>query len=280
MNTGKDPCIENIKIVILSDDFGLSGSLQKILLQAGFAAVGFHEPDDAIEWEKEHGESFRHIYLVGHQAGRMNWIDILNRFHNKDLIIDCILILPAEDIATANKLRVEGVYEIIPRKDEFMPMLPLLIKQLACRLEIEDRSSQAKSGFLANISHEVRNPLGAIIGMVKSLEKTDLDEEQRNYVRSVDISASNLLAIINEMLDYSVLEANKVETTYHKFHLMDMLRELLAMHEGLAREKNNKIRLQTGLDLPEYVVGDKQKVQQILSNLLSNAIKFTVEGRW
>ncbi len=144
--------------------------------------------------------------------------------------------------------------------------------------EVAEQANQAKSAFLANLSHEIRNPMNAITGMANTLLKSPVDEVQRNHLNSILFSSKNLLSILNDILDFSKIEAGKVSLTYSVFGLHTMVGELMSMHRPQAGEKGLDFDVRFENGLPEEVYGDEQKISQVLNNLLSNAIKFTKEG--
>lgn len=444
-------------IILLSDDFALSARIQRLLTKAGFHVTCFQQPEDAISVEKESTESMPLLYLLDATVSDRSWKDVLQQFGHHNLMIDCVLLLSPDDDTSSWFAKRMGVYEIFPKTQQLLPLIPSVITQIAQRLqadrkrlaiedglqrnmsgkqdhlnglgdifaeisddhsaavknmdrdqiieqrvklleyntgemisrhcrertllyispackdmlgypqeemlgtsiydyihpddaenirrgyqetvdagksnfnetcrvkrkdgryiwmdvvnrilyqkgtghvseivsisrdvtahrekeellkakEIAEQANRAKSEFLANVSHEIRNPLCAIIGMAKTLEKSRLDERQINYLRSITVSANNLLVIFNDMLDYTRLESQKLKIVNSNFSIKEAVEELMRAYGRDASVKNNKLILRMGADVPQYISTDKQKVQQILSNLISNAIKFTVDG--
>jgi len=141
-----------------------------------------------------------------------------------------------------------------------------------------EASSIAKSEFLANMSHEVRTPMNGIIGMVEVLSMTTLTKDQKEYLDSISCSAESLLTILNDILDYSKIEAGKLIIESVRFNLKQMLDQIAQLMSAQSRNKNIKILVDYSEELPTFVIGDPTRIRQIIMNLSGNAIKFTTKG--
>lgn len=149
--------------------------------------------------------------------------------------------------------------------------------ELAAQKKIAERAVLAKDSFLANMSHEIRTPLNAIIGFTDLLAQTELDETQRDYIDSVQIAGENLLLIVNDILDLSKIESGNLTIDSEPFNLKKTLKHVYKLLKVKAH-KEVEFNLFLDADMPDMVIGDQGRLNQILVNLIGNALKFTVEG--
>jgi PAS domain S-box-containing protein len=144
--------------------------------------------------------------------------------------------------------------------------------------EAAEESSLAKSMFLSNMSHEMRTPMNAIIGMTKIAKGSPTAEKKDYCLDKIEDASVHLLGIINDVLDISKIEAGKFELSEEEFNFENMVqRAVSAIHYSIDRKKQT-LRVHLGHGIPEYLVGDDQRFSQVILNLLSNAMKFTPEG--
>ncbi|TXI05822.1 MAG: response regulator [Pseudorhodobacter sp.] len=147
----------------------------------------------------------------------------------------------------------------------------------AARAEAE-AANRAKSAFLANMSHEIRTPMNGVVGMAELLCDTALSEEQRLFAETIRSSGEALLVIINDILDYSKLEAERMTLFPEPFDLERTIHEVTMLLQPRAREKGIDLMIDFDMFLPTRYVGDPGRLRQVLTNLIGNAVKFTEQG--
>lgn len=149
---------------------------------------------------------------------------------------------------------------------------------LKTALSRAEEASRAKSQFLSTMSHEIRTPLNAVIGLSGLLIGTKLDNKQSEFVNTIKLSGENLLSIINNILDYSKIESGKLELEKSEFNLRELVENVLEVVSSLNNNPDLELLYLMEEGVPEYVVSDSTRLQQILINLVGNALKFTEKG--
>jgi len=154
------------------------------------------------------------------------------------------------------------------------------------RIEIElhrakqaaDAASQAKSAFLANMSHEIRTPMNAVVGFAHLLRRDPLTPRQVDHLDKITAASDHLLEVINDILDFSKIEANKVELQRDRFDLPASLMRIADMMHSRLRHKAVALNVEVAPDVPQRIIGDRLRLEQVLLNLAGNAVKFTERG--
>ena len=144
--------------------------------------------------------------------------------------------------------------------------------------EKAESASQFKTRFLSNMSHEIRTPINAILGFTNILNKQELTTEQKMLLKNISISGELLLKLIGNILDISKIEEGKVSIEKKSFHLKEIIRSVLSPFQHTASEKDLDFRLIIDDKIPDYLIGDPQRISQVLVNIIGNALKFTSHG--
>ena len=204
----------------------------------------------------ETGEPFNMEYRMIHRDGSVVWV------HDEPVVV-------RDESGAA--LYIEGFWVDVTERKAAEEELR------QARAEAE-AATQAKSAFLATMSHEIRTPMNAVIGMTGLLLDTELTPEQRGFAEVTRTSGDALLAIIDDILDYSKIEAGKLELERRPFDLRDCVESALDIIAARAADKHIELGCLLDEELPAGIVGDPTRLRQVLLNLLSNAVKFTEVG--
>ncbi|MFC7517359.1 ATP-binding protein [Herbaspirillum sp. GCM10030257] len=156
--------------------------------------------------------------------------------------------------------------------------LATLVRRLTQALATAEAANLAKRRFVSSVSHEMRTPLNAIIGMSDLLRSTELNRDQKEMVRSLDSASKLLLALVDDVLDFSKIEAGKLTVEATAFDLVTVIEDTRRLFRHQAEEKGLDLRIEIQRDVPLQLVGDPTLLRQVLTNFLSNAIKFTSQG--
>jgi PAS domain S-box-containing protein len=151
-------------------------------------------------------------------------------------------------------------------------------EQLIAAKELAEHSVRIKEEFLANMSHEIRTPLNGIVGMTHLLSQTELSTEQQQFMRAIRFSADSLMVIINDILDLAKIESGKMQIEETRFNVRQVLKDVIGIFSIKTLEKGVEIFTKVKDNVPESLLGDSVRLNQILLNLIGNAVKFTQQG--
>lgn len=185
-------------------------------------------------------------------------------------VIDCLLTATLWKSMEGN---VKGYHGII-RDITALKQTQELIKAK----EVAEQAAKMREQFLANMSHEIRTPMNVVVGMTHLLENTPLDRQQLEYIEALKLSSDTLLRLINNILDFSKIESGKLELEQRPFKLQHLITDIIQTYKFKAREKRINLFTQVDVCLPETIVGDSVRLEQVINNLVSNAIKYTDKG--
>ncbi len=215
----------------------------------------------------EKNEKIRHVLMERVERSVESTGSAFTLFENNILLQQKVMQRTAE-LEKANK---DLLHEITRRNQ--------VEDELRKAKTVAEEANHLKSRFLANMSHELRTPMSGIIGMLDLLRDTELSREQQEYVQAAGLSAEALLALIDDILDFSRIEARKLAIGQVDFNLRDSLGDILQPLAGRAREKGLEFACEIDPDVPDAVTGDLERLGQVIVNLAGNAIKFTEQGK-
>ncbi len=221
------------------------------------------------EWEQAKFKAHRHNVVRRRPTGRKRWTGPWHHKRKDGSIVE-LQVLTSDIVFDGRACRLSYCSDVTEHN--------LMVAELARAHERAVEASNLKSAFLANMSHELRTPMNGVIGMTGLLLESGLTDQQLSYAEQVARSGAQMLAIINDILDISKLEAGQVELDTTLFDLRDAIADVCAAPRAEAAAKGVAFEIEVAPELPHALRGDARRIQQILLNLVANAVKFTREG--
>ena len=261
-----DNAIQGLFIIDKSGEFTkINPSVSRILGLNPDQLLGAQEPLNIVDYFPDISE------LIQGPVSNLHDESVRIQGHKRDgSVVWVVLTLRPVAGSDGNKDHFEGSMVDITENIE---------KEAALReRETAESTAKAKSEFLATMSHEIRTPMNGVLGMVEMLRGTKLDFHQTRYINTIYNSGQALLGVINDILDYSKIESNKLEVERISVDLSEVIDECVSVFSNLCEEKNLPLYVDQDPDLPTRIFSDPTRIRQILLNLLSNAFKFTDKG--
>jgi signal transduction histidine kinase len=295
------PYQSKLNLLIVDDKAENIVALEALLNQHDINIITTTSPNDALRicWEKDIA-----IALVDVQMPGMNGFELVEILKNNPRTQE-ITVIFVTAISLEAKYAIKGLnvgaidylykpldpYITSAKVDSFIQLvrgqreiknknlqLESFQKELIKAKDEAEQSKKAKESFMANMSHEIRTPINGIIGLVHLLGKSELNSDQKEMLKLLEVSSESLLGVINDILDISKIEAGKFRINYAPTDLRLLATQATNLLNIRAREKSLKLLLEIDDKVPEVIMADSLRLNQIFMNLLSNAVKFTDKG--
>ncbi|MBN1824344.1 MAG: response regulator [Endomicrobiales bacterium] len=281
MNPTSDDAQKKTRILVIDDEQGILDLISFELTSRGYFVDKAHNGEEGVE--KVKSGKF-HVIICDVKMPKLGGLETLSAIKGIDPSIEILMTTGFGTIDMAVECMKKGAYDFISKPynlDELVSRIEKAVEkqQLKAELVSLKELNRLKSEFLANTSHELRTPMNAIIGYTSLLVDKiygDLTDKQLTALKRINLSANNLLQLINNILDISKLSAGKINLFIEDFRLSDLMQETVSVMSALAQEKKLYLKLDPVPDVT--VSADKTRLRQILINLIGNAVKFTNSG--
>lgn len=271
---------KDARVLVVDDEQGMRDFLAYELSDAGYEVTTASDGCEALEQIKK--QSYP-VVLTDIMMPNMNGLDLLDEIKKINPYVEVVMATGFGQVDHAVKAMKSGAYDFIQKPYTVQEILMVIEKALEKSRLRQSRdaaveASRAKSEFLATMSHEIRTPLNAIVGMTELLSETSLSGEQKEYVQILQRGSDTLLSLINDILDLSKVESGCLELEEIAFDVYEFMEKTAEFMAVRSHQKGLELNCRIADDVPAHLLGDSNRLRQILINLLGNAIKFTEKG--
>jgi len=293
--------MNKVNLLIVDDKPENIIALEAVLDQQDINIISTTSPNEALRicWEKDIA-----LALVDVQMPGMNGFELVeilkSNAKTQDIMVIFVTAISLEVKYALKGLNAGAIDYLYKPLDPYVTSAKVdsFIQLIRNQREIKDKNLQlekfqkelikakneaelgkkAKENFMANMSHEIRTPINGIIGLINLLKKSELNSDQKEMLSLLEVSSESLLGVINDILDISKIEAGKFRINYAETNIRLILTQATNLLDIRAKEKKLDLKLEIADDLPEIIIADSLRLNQIFMNLLSNAVKFTQKG--
>jgi PAS domain S-box-containing protein len=225
------------------------------------------------EHDLKHLEESGIIELIGTQC--KVWMGVPLKVESSTIGVMCL-----QDYNDENKFSQDDLYvlDFIANQIAIAIQRRMMLDNLIHARQKAEEAAQSKQLFMSTMSHEIRTPLNEVIGITNLLLQGNPRDDQMDYIKTLKFSGNHLLTLVNDVLDYNKMESGKIVFEQTRFNLSDFLEEIMRSYSFRSKAKHINFDIRKAINLPDEVIGDPIRLNQILSNLLSNALKFTNQG--